>query len=748
VDFPQGTLPVYAGFFSRTKSKTMFRKNFTVIPAVFMLLFVSMALLFTACPQLTDSSPGWALEAPVNTAVIGGDRKLTVSWNAVQSADSYDIYVKLKGEDENPPSTAAMSVTGFSGIINKDSEGTALVNGNEYYVWVRARNSTGASGYGVRVSGIPFSVPFAGYYRSVYGDGIEINNGSFSAYDNESKTVSYAGTIVYNDESSKILIIKITDAGTWEKTAGYYYAIAYEVNGANVSASSATSTDWAAPVNKGLPTLAEARSEYTAANGYFDISGDYVLTPTPPAAPVVAGINGKLIVSWEAVPGADEYELYMGIGDTIPGTATVTVATSFAELSGTNGTSYNVWIKTVRGTVKSDFSPPATGKPNAFVIPFAGYYKDPNYSDGFEISDDSFYAYGDGTKTLSYAGTVVENVQSSSNSGVLIIRITIAGSWGKTVGSYYGIAYQDFSGPDVKESSATSADWTAPVNNGLPSLAEAVAEYTVANGYYGYFGSYTKQSGIYLGTLEGNWANPSDITQIVTIGGDTYTYTNSSVQYGGTIIETTPFFETAGIIYIRLTSISGSSFGTAGQYYAIAWRNKCGKNIEFASANAQGYADLNEAKNNLVNNPVYSLFTDTPLLDLGFLKGSWSTEDDDYESFVVITNYSYAQYTMMEDPGYLLFSGTIEEITDTTATHGFIYIKYSSLGNMGDWEDCDPGKYYAIRWINNNDGTITLIPAYKYSGVLEKDTLAGAKAEFTVAAGYFTDDEAVFEPED
>jgi hypothetical protein len=725
----------------------MFRKNFAAITAALTLPFVlALTLLFAACPMPDDPSPGPFLEVPVISGVTGADGKLAINWGAVQDASSYDIYINAASEGENPPSTAAGNVTGLTAEINRDSAGTSLANSAEYYIWVRARNSATTSDYSARASGIPFKVSFTGYYRSGYGDGIEINGSSLSAYDDANKTVSYAGTIVYNNETAGILIIQITDGGTWGKTVGSYYAVAYELPSGNGLRQAAAYKEGGK--NEGVGSLAEAIAEYTKENGYFSPPGgslpDYVFAPTPPSALVVAGIDGKLVVSWTPVSGVDSYEVYLGTGDTPPATATKTVNTLFAELDGTNDTPYKVWIKAVKGGVKSDFSAVATGTPKAFAIPFTGYYKDPNWGDGFEISGNSFYSYMDGAKALAYAGTIVENVQFSSSSGVLIIKITDAGAWGKIVGNYYAVSYEVLDDQNVKEASASSEDYENPINNGLSTMAEAIAEYTAAKGYYGYFPAYPKYPGIYLGNLEGNWVNNSDFSWVVTISGDSYT--DSSAKYAGTIVETSPSFVTSGIIYIHLTD-AGTLSGTAGQYYAIAWRNKSSGNIEFAGANTQAYTDLSEAKNNLVAGPTYSQFYGYSYHDVDFLKGSWSTEDDDYESFVVITDYSYAQYMEQEDPDYLLFAGTIEEITDTTATEGFIYIKYTRVGDMGDWSDCVPGKYYAVRWINIGDGTITLIPAYKYQGLLEETSLTRAKGEFTVSNGYFDDDEAVFEQE-
>ncbi len=118
-----------------------------------------------------------------------------------------------------------------------------------------------------------------------------------------------------------------------------------------------------------------------------------------------------------------------------------------------------------------------------------GYWK-ASYGDGFEISGTSFSQYDNGTKTKSFAGTIVGNPDMDAASGFLTIKITEAGTWMKTVDSYLVIGWKNLSGSGVAESTPYKAGANS---SGLATQALAESEYTEANGYFAMYADYLRQ---------------------------------------------------------------------------------------------------------------------------------------------------------------------------------------------------------------------------------------------------------------
>lgn len=124
-----------------------------------------------------------------------------------------------------------------------------------------------------------------------------------------------------------------------------------------------------------------------------------------------------------------------------------------------------------------------------------GYWKS-TFGDGFELSGNTlegfrYVQYNDADRSVSFDGIVANRPNFDASTGYIIVLVTEPGSWGKTAGSYYAIHWKNLSGSLVAAASAYKVGGAH--NNGMETLAEALAEYTVKNGYYGYYGEYEKQ---------------------------------------------------------------------------------------------------------------------------------------------------------------------------------------------------------------------------------------------------------------
>jgi hypothetical protein len=115
-----------------------------------------------------------------------------------------------------------------------------------------------------------------GYWKSEYEDGFEISGNTFTQYDDATKAVSFAGTIVnHSDFSAKngSVTIKITNAGSWFKTVDHYLVILWkDLSGKGVRESSPYK---ASDTDPDKATKEAAETTYTEANGYFDMFGTY-----------------------------------------------------------------------------------------------------------------------------------------------------------------------------------------------------------------------------------------------------------------------------------------------------------------------------------------------------------------------------------------------------------------------------------------------------------------------------------------
>jgi hypothetical protein len=100
---------------------------------------------FSPVASGTPSSPVAPQDPP---AVSIGDEQITVAWTAVQGATAYEVWLST----ENNSATAVKRGEDISGT---SVTLTNLTNGITYYVWVKAKNSIGTSGFSPSASGKP-----------------------------------------------------------------------------------------------------------------------------------------------------------------------------------------------------------------------------------------------------------------------------------------------------------------------------------------------------------------------------------------------------------------------------------------------------------------------------------------------------------------------------------------------------------------------------------------------------------------
>jgi hypothetical protein len=277
------------------------------------------------------SSP--VIGTPIGNAsaptLIPGNARIIVSWNAIAGADQYEVFY---GTDVNPPPTAAQTVNAPATTATI----TGLTNGASYNVWIRGKTATGT--------------------------------GAYSAPAN-AKPIGAMGTVTLNAEGQQLVVSWSTVAGADQYEV--YYSTANTMPPSPVQTVT-TTTAIIGGLTNGTTYYVWVRGKNT--HGESNVSA--VASGRPlgmPGAPVVSPSYKALSVTWTAVAGADEYEIYYGTGT--PATLATTTARTTATITGlTNGTTYNVRLRAKNANGISDYGPSIIGVPSN-VIPIPGLYR-------------------------------------------------------------------------------------------------------------------------------------------------------------------------------------------------------------------------------------------------------------------------------------------------------------------------------------------------------------------------------------
>ena len=97
-----------------------------------------------------SATPGTVPSAPTGVGAAAGDGQVSISWNVVSGATTYNIYWSATSGVNKATGTKISNVT-------SPYTHTGLTNGTTYYYVVTAVNSTGESGVSSQVSGTPVS---------------------------------------------------------------------------------------------------------------------------------------------------------------------------------------------------------------------------------------------------------------------------------------------------------------------------------------------------------------------------------------------------------------------------------------------------------------------------------------------------------------------------------------------------------------------------------------------------------------
>lgn len=275
---------------------------------------VSLSITITIT-IVVNGSTVTAPSAPTGVALTIGDGQLTVSWNAVTGATSYNLYYStVQG-------VAGIKINGITPATSYTL--TGLNNGATYYFQVTASN-TGMEGLASTVlSGIP-QVPAPGAPTGATG----------SAGDTQA-TLSWTA---------------VTGATSYN----IYYRTTVGVNSSNGTKITSATSPY---IHTGLTNNTTYYYVVTAENGGGEsaVSSEVNVTPnipapsTPSSVTVTAG-DGNVTLNWTAVTTATSYNAYYRTttGVTVAnGTKITGIASGGQVASLTNGTTYYFVITAV-----------------------------------------------------------------------------------------------------------------------------------------------------------------------------------------------------------------------------------------------------------------------------------------------------------------------------------------------------------------------------------------------------------------
>ena len=252
--------------------------------------------------------------------------KPMLTWNAVSGATSYKVY---RATSQNGTYSLLGTVTATS-YIN-----TGAKDGVTYYYKVKAVNDSGESAFSNIVSG-----------------------------QNKAVTPKPAALVVkigHSATSGKPML-------TWNAVSGAASYKVYRATAKNGAYSvintthALTYTNTSAALGTTYYYKVEALDASGKSMGFSDVAEGKV---APVLAVGYSSVSGKPQLTWKAVPGATEYQVYRSTQQNSGYTKiNTTTATSYVNTGAKAGTTYYYKIVAVKGTAVSDFSNIVTARPS------------------------------------------------------------------------------------------------------------------------------------------------------------------------------------------------------------------------------------------------------------------------------------------------------------------------------------------------------------------------------------------------
>jgi hypothetical protein len=271
-------------------------------------------------------------QTPDAPFVVNSNGRIELRWSAVEGAASYEVWVSTVNDTGSATKHGDYAAPLLSASLS------GLENGAVYYIWLKARNSLGASGLSPVATGKPSAStvkPPDPETAPLVTAGDGRLNVSWEAVEDTDAYEIWAG---------------VTNNGqTAVKQGGDFTGLDAVISG----------------LENGVTYYVWVRAK--------NIIGASGLSPSAsgkplgtPGTPVIRAGYRQLTVTWAAVAGADMYEVYYGAGSPATLSATTSAATAvIGRLTG--GATYYVRLRAKNTNGASDYGPGASGMPDTFT---------------------------------------------------------------------------------------------------------------------------------------------------------------------------------------------------------------------------------------------------------------------------------------------------------------------------------------------------------------------------------------------
>jgi len=268
-------------------------------------------------------------QPPATPAVITSNGTIALRWSAVESATAYEIWMSTVNDSASAAKYGTDIAASLTATISN------LNNGTTYYIWLKAKNILGTSGFSPVATGIP------------------------SASTVKPPVPQTAPTIIAGNGQLTISWQAVVDADVYEIWTGTTNKTQTATKqGGDVSGLSAVITG----LNNGTNYYVWVKAKNHI--GVSDFSPPAIGKPLgTPGTPTVSSGFEQLLVTWTAVAGAEQYEVYYGTGT--PTTLAATTAGTTVTISELAvGTTYYVRLRAKNASGVSGYGPNASGVPN------------------------------------------------------------------------------------------------------------------------------------------------------------------------------------------------------------------------------------------------------------------------------------------------------------------------------------------------------------------------------------------------